>query len=143
MKSILLALVCCVSSLSIWAQSSAQERLNAAYSASERAALSSQEQQQLLLNAEKLCWFEPVKADQTGEVFTLTSRQGQPVTLSNAQLADFNPLLYSLPQDEVRCENLRIQTLEGDHHLLIVRSKQMMQREAKAKEVKTRKTAAK
>jgi hypothetical protein len=117
--------------------------LNAAYSASERAAMSAQEQQQLLLNAEKLCWFESVKADQSGSLFTLMNKQGQTVTLFNAQLADFNPLLYVLPQDEIRCENLLIQTAEGDQHLLIVRSKQMMRKEANRKEVKMRKTAAK
>jgi hypothetical protein len=105
--------------------------------------MSSQTQQELLLNAEKLCWFEPVKANSESVIYTLVNRQGQNVTLSNAQLADFNPLLYTLPQDEVRCENLVIQTKEGDKHLLIVRSKQMMQREAKAMEVKSRKSATK
>ena len=143
MKSILLALVCGVSSMSIWAQSSAQERLNAAYSATERAAMSTQVQQELLLNAEKLCWFEAAKPGQTAHVFTLTNRQGQPVTLSNADLADFNPLMYNLPQDELRCGNFLVQTVEGDSHLLIVRSKQMMRNEATRKEVKMRKTAAK
>jgi|GEM_PF-2525518 len=143
MKSILLGLVCCTMSLGIWAQSSPEARLNAAYSASERAVMSAQEQQHLLLNAEKLCWFEAVKPGQTADVFTLMNRQGQPVTLSNADLADFNPLMYNLPQEELRCGNLLVQTVEGDSHLLIVRSKQMMRNEAKRKEVKMRKTAAK
>jgi len=84
--------------------------------------MSTQEQQQLLLNAEKLCWFEAVKPGQSAEVFTLTNRQGQSVRLSNADLADFNPLMYILPQEELRCGNLLVQTVEGDSHLLIVRS---------------------
>jgi hypothetical protein len=51
--------------------------------------------------------------------------------------------MYNLPQEELRCGNLLVQTVEGDSHLLIVRSKQMMRNEAKRKEVKTRKTAVK
>jgi hypothetical protein len=143
MKSTLLGLLCCVWSLGVWAQSSAEARLSAAYSASERAALTTAETQQLLLNAEKLCWFESAKQETSASVFTLTNRQGQSVTLTEADIADFNPLLYALPQDEVRCENLLIQTVEGNQHLLIVRSKQMMQNEAKRKQNSTRKTAAK
>jgi len=143
MKSILLGLICCVWSLGMSAQSSAEARLSAAYSASERASMSPQEKQQLLLNAEKLCWFESVKAESTASVYTLTNRQGQQVTLSEADVADFNPLLFSLPQHEVRCENLLVQTVEGNQHLLVVRSKQMMQQETKRKNAKTLKTAAK
>jgi len=62
---------------------------------------------------------------------------------SEADVADFNPLLFSLPQHEVRCENLLVQTVEGNQHLLVVRSKQMMQQETKRKNAKTLKTAAK
>jgi hypothetical protein len=62
-------------------------------------------------------------------LYTLTDRNGNAVALTDAMVADFNPLLFNLPQQAVSCENLPVQTTSGNQYLLIVRSEQMMSKE--------------
>lgn len=143
MKSILVCLACSLLAMKVWAQSSAEQRFSQAYSDQERAAMSDALRQDLLLRAEKLCWFESIKPGMQLSAHQLTNRDGDPVVLTEAQLQDFNPLMYQLPQQEMQCENLMIQTAEGNQHLLVVRSADMMRKEADRAQVKKNKTATK
>jgi len=75
--------------------------------------------------------------------YSLTDRSGNMVVLTDAMVADFNPLLYNLPQQSNRCENLPVQTTSGKHYLLIVRSDEMMQKEWQRRLIKNSKTSTK
>lgn len=143
MKPILLCLSLFMLSVAMMAQSSPQTRFASAYSAEERSNMSAQQQEDLMLRAEKLCWFEAVKPGTEQTPFQMLSRTGEPVVLTEAEVSDFNPLLYQLPQEANRCQNLVIQTTSGTRHLLIVRSSEMMAKEKQRKQVRTAKTSAK
>ncbi len=143
MKSILLCLSLFTLSVAMVAQSSPQARVASAYSAEERSHMSTQQQQELMLRAEKLCWFEGVKPGTEQTPFQMLNRNGEPVVLTEAEVSDFNPLLYQLPQEVNRCQNLVIQTQEGTRHLLIVRSSDMMAKEQQRQQVKIAKTSGK
>jgi hypothetical protein len=56
---------------------------------------------------------------------------------------DFNPLLFNLPQQQVRCENLSVQTTSGNSYLLIVRSEEQMQKEWQRRVTKNAKSQTK
>jgi|GEM_PF-1374175 len=49
---------------------------------------------------------------------------GKSVVLPAADLMNFNPLLYTIPQDDLRCNNLYVASREGGVYLLVVLSKQ-------------------
>ena len=102
-------------------------KVQEAFSADELALLTSEEINELNIKADHLCWFEGVKAENADPAFTLTDKNGNTVVLSDSDLANFNPLLYNLPQDDFICGNLIIVTSEGNRHLLIVRSVSMME----------------
>jgi hypothetical protein len=105
--------------------------------------MSTNEKAMLEFRAEKLCWFEQVKNEQQSEWYTLTDNNGNSVELTDAMVADFNPLLFNLPQQAVRCENLPVQTTSGNQYLLIVRSEEMMQKEWQRRVTKNAKTHTK
>ncbi|MFM7233382.1 MAG: hypothetical protein ACKOZM_02250, partial [Flavobacteriales bacterium] len=106
-------------------------------------AMSENQQAMLAFRAEKLCWFEEVKNPTETQWYSLTDRNGNAVILTDDMVADFNPLIYTLPQQSNRCENLPVQTTSGNSYLLIVRSDEMMQKEWKRREIKNSKTSAK
>jgi hypothetical protein len=97
----------------------------------------------LEFRAEKLCWFEQLKSESQSEWYSLTDNNGNSVELTDAMVADFNPLLFNLPQQTMRCENLPVQTTSGKQYLLIVRSSEMMQKEWERRVIKNTKTLAK
>jgi uncharacterized protein YfaA (DUF2138 family) len=97
----------------------------------------------LEFRAEKLCWFEQVKNENQTSWYTLVDLEGNSVAITDAMVLDFNPLLYNLPQQSVRCENLPIQTTSGNQLLLIVRSEEMMQKEWERHSIKQAKSNAK
>ncbi len=99
----------------------------AAFSSEELAAKSDDEMTILNITADHLCWFEEVKVENTSATYQLTDKNGNAVSLSDADLINFNPFMYSLPQDEMVCQNLIIVTSEGNKHLLVVRSETMME----------------
>lgn len=95
----------------------------------------------LVLNtkAEKLVWVEEVKGTvNPANVFALVKHTGEEVVLTLPQLLAINPLLYELPQQVNRCENLLVQTTDGSYHMLVVRSETMMANEIKRASVKTK-----
>ncbi|MFM7814677.1 MAG: hypothetical protein ACKO66_09195, partial [Flavobacteriales bacterium] len=105
-------------------------RVQAAFSASEITSMTYDQVFRLNTQADKLCWFEQIKSESSAtEVFTLVTKSGKTAQLSSADLENFNPLLYTLPQSQNRCENLVIQCTDGSKHLLIVRSYEMMLKE--------------
>lgn len=125
------------------AQSSPAVKVQQSRSAQELSALSQNELALLEFRAEKLCWFEDVKGDAPTEWYTLTDRNGNAVALTDAMVQDFNPLLFNLPQQQVRCENLAVQTTSGNSYLLIVRSEEQMQKEWQRRVVKNAKSQTK
>ncbi len=101
----------------------------------------STDEEMLVLNtkAEKLVWVEAVKGTvQPENVFQLVKHTGEEVVLTLEQLLNINPLLYELPQQVNRCENLLIQTADGSYHMLVVRSETMMANEIKRASIKTK-----
>jgi hypothetical protein len=101
----------------------------------------STDEEMLVLNtkAEKLVWVEAVKGTvQPENVFPLVKHTGEEVVLTLEQLLNINPLLYELPQQVNRCENLLIQTADGSYHMLVVRSETMMANEIKRASIKTK-----
>jgi hypothetical protein len=107
-----------------------------ARTAAELGAMSESERATLEFRAEKLCWFEQIKDESQQQWYTLTDLNGNAVVLTDAMVADFNPLLYALPQQAVRCENLPVQTNTGNRYILIVRSQEMMQKEWQRRQTK-------
>jgi type II secretory pathway pseudopilin PulG len=129
MKMILVVCAMFLLSAGSFAQSTPAARVQQARTAQELLAMSAEERAMLEFRAEKLCWFEQVKPGANASYFTLTDRNGNAVELTDAMVADFNPLLFNLPQQAVSCENLPVQTTSGNQYLLIVRSEQMMSNE--------------
>jgi len=143
MKSLFVVCALSFSALITFAQSSPTARVKEAFSAEELSAMSENQQSVLEFRAEKLCWFEAVKNPTESQWYSLTDRSGNMVVLTDAMVADFNPLLYNLPQQSNRCENLPVQTTSGKHYLLIVRSDEMMQKEFQRRLIKNSKTSTK
>ena len=143
MKSLFVLCALSLSAVMTFAQSSPGARLKQAYSAEELSAMSENQQAVLEFRAEKLCWFEQVKNPAESIWYTLADRNGNSVALTDAMVADFNPLLFNLPQQSNRCENLPVQTTSGKQYLLIVRSEEMMQKEWQRRLIKNSKTSAK
>jgi len=104
-------------------------KVQMAYSQSEIASFSDEAITELNFRGDKLCWFEEVKAGAALSNYQLVKRSGEPANLSLAELGEFNPLLYRLPQSERACENLMITTTDGVSKLLVVRSVEMMTKE--------------
>ena len=143
MKSLLLMCALIVQAAIAWTQSSPAVKVQQARTAEQLNAMSTNERAMLEFRAEKLCWFEQVKNEQQSEWYTLTDNNGNSVELTDAMVADFNPLLFNLPQQSVRCENLPVQTTTGNQFLLIVRSSEMMQKEWERRVIKNTKTQTK
>ncbi|MBL0314641.1 MAG: hypothetical protein IPP69_02275 [Flavobacteriales bacterium] len=120
----------------------ANSKVMAAYTKTELSAMTDEKINQLNIASERLCWFEEPKGT-NGEPFQMKLRNQTPVTLTPEQIANFNPLLYILPQDQVACGNLTIIDSTGKRHLLIVRSADMMDREVKRSQVALKKNSVK
>lgn len=120
----------------------ANSKVMAAYTKSELSAMTDEKINQLNIASERLCWFEEPKGT-NGDLFQMKLRNQTPVTLTPEQIANFNPLLYILPQDQVACGNLTIIDSTGKRHLLIVRSADMMDREVKRSQVALKKNSVK
>jgi hypothetical protein len=92
--------------------------------------------------ANKLCYFQPAK-DVNAELFDLQLKNGQSVVLNQQQIENFNPLLYNLPQENVSCVNCLIQDTSGAKHLLVIRSKKMIENDLKRSKSNKSKTQKK
>jgi hypothetical protein len=128
-KTHLLLFACTLWAYCSVAQTIPSARVEQARTTQELLAMTAEERAMLEFRAEKLCWFEQVKPGTNAPYYTLTDHNGDAVELTDAMLADFNPLLFNLPQQTVSCENLPVQTTSGNQYLLIVRSEQMMSKE--------------
>ena len=78
-----------------FAQSTPAARVEQARTSQELLALTAEERAMLEFRAEKLCWFEQVKPGTNAPYYTLTDRNGNAVELTDAMVADFNPLLFN------------------------------------------------
>jgi hypothetical protein len=143
MKIILLVCAMLLLSAGAFAQSTPAARVEQARTSQELLAMTAEERAMLEFRAEKLCWFEQVKPGSSAPLYTLTDRNGNSVELTDAMVADFNPLLFNLPQQEMSCENLPVQTTSGNQYLLIVRSEQMMSKEWQRRQVQLSKKQSK
>ena len=142
-KSHVLFIVFSLVAFGSFSQTSPAARVQQARTTQELLALTAEEQAMLEFRAEELCWFEQVKPGTNAPSFTLTDRNGNTVDLTDAMVADFNPLLFNLPQQTVSCENLPVQTTSGNQYLLIVRSEQMMTKEWQRRQVQRSKNQSK
>jgi hypothetical protein len=143
-KSLVVLCVCSMLiSLNTHAQTTPSQRVQQARTSAELNAMTIDERAMLEFRAEELCWFEQVKPGTDAPFLTLTDRNGNIVELTDAIVADFNPLLYNLPQQSVRCENLPVQTTSGNQYLLIVRSEEMMSKEWQRRQVQLSKNQSK
>lgn len=143
MKMIFLVCALALLNAGLIAQSTPSQRVEQARTSNELQAMTTEERAMLEFRAEKLCWFEQVKPGSDAPLFTLTDRNGNAVELTDAIVADFNPLLFNLPQQAVSCENLPVQTTNGNQYLLIVRSEQMMSKEWQRRQVQLSKKQSK
>ncbi len=143
MKSYLF--LCAIALCSHWAfsQSTPAQRVQQAFTPQELNSMTPEQLAALEFRAERLCWFEQLKSESQSEWYSLTGNNGNRVELTDAMVADFNPLLFILPQQIIRCENLPVQTTSGKQYLLIVRSAEMMQKEWERRLLKNTKTLAK
>jgi hypothetical protein len=94
-------------------------------------ALTPGELEYLSVVANKLCYFQAVKEDETTELFDLKLKNGQSVILDQEQIENFNPLLYNLPQENESCVNCVVKDSSGAKHLLVIRSKKMIESDIK------------
>jgi hypothetical protein len=144
MKPTLLTLCFALLSAGLFAQSVVpNSKVLAAFTSVEISAMTPEQLADMNVTAERLCWFEAAKGQNQSEVYPLTDKNGNVVTLTPQQILDFNPLLYTLPQDQVSCKNLTIVDSEGNSHLLIVRSHNMMNNEIQRSKIKNSKGAKK
>ena len=143
MKSFVLTCAFAIACFFAFSQSTPAAKVQQARTAQEMSAMSQHELALLEFRAEKLCWFEELKEENSSEWFTLSHRNGGVVDLTDEMVADFNPLLFNLPQQSVRCGNLPVQTTSGKKYLLIVRSEQMMNKEWNRRELQNAKTRTK
>jgi hypothetical protein len=107
------------------------EKVLAAYSSADLQSMTSDEIITLNVIGDKLCVFKPMKDQTPSESYQMKLRNGKSVVLSDADVANFNPLLYSLPGQDKVCENLVIQTKEGNFYMLVVKSQEIIDIEKK------------
>ena len=143
MKFLLFFCIITLAACSVTAQSSPSIKVHQAFSSEALSAMTANQLATLEFRAEKLCWFEQVKNENQTSWYTLVDLEGNSVAITDAMVLDFNPLLYNLPQQSARCENLPIQTTSGNQLLLIVRSEEMMQKEWERHSIKQAKSNAK
>lgn len=143
MKSLLFFCVMALAACSVSAQSMPSTKVRQAFSSEALSEMSAAQLATLEFRAEKLCWFEQVKNETQASWYTLVDLAGNAVAITDAMVLDFNPLLYTLPQQSARCENLPILTTSGNQLLLIVRSEEMMQKEWERRSIKQAKSNAK
>jgi hypothetical protein len=98
--------------------------VKAAFTADQLAWKSSDDVTELNFRADHLVAVEPATKVAQADFQLKRLSDGKVVTLSSAELTNFNPLLYNIPQDEVRCNNFYVASKEGSVFLLVVLSKQ-------------------
>jgi hypothetical protein len=106
------------------AQVSSSNKVKAAFSSNALTSFSEDQIAELNFKADHLVSVEPSKGKLKSDFTIKNLENGNAVNLSDSDLLNFNPLLYSIPQDEVVCNNLHIQSTEGNSYTLVVLSKQ-------------------
>ena len=106
------------------AQVSSSNKVKAAFSSNALTSFSEDQIAELNFKADHLVSVEPSKGKLKSDFTLKNLENGNAVNLSDSDLLNFNPLLYSIPQDEVVCNNLHIQSTEGNSYTLVVLSKQ-------------------
>lgn len=85
---------------------------------------SNEDVMELNFRADHLVAVEPASKVSQADFQLKSLADGKVVIPTNAEMQNFNPLLYSIPQDELRCNNFYVATREGNLYLLVVLSKQ-------------------
>ena len=98
--------------------------VRAAFTPEQLAWKSSEDVTELNFRASHLVAVEPAAKTTQADFQLKQLADGKIVTLSSAELMNLNPLLYNIPQDEVRCNNFYVASKEGSVFLLVVLSKQ-------------------
>ena len=113
------------------AQVSASPKVKAAMASSVLKSFSEDKVAELNFKADHLVSVELSKGNSKSN-FSLTNvENGKEVSLSDNELTNFNALLFSIPQDEVVCNNFTIQSKEGKSYTLVVLSKQQYNQQLK------------
>lgn len=84
---------------------------------------------ELNFRADHLVAVEPASKVAQADFQLKRISDGKSVVLPAADLVNFNPLLYTIPQDDLRCNNLYVASREGGVYLLVVLSKQQYQQQ--------------
>ena len=113
------------------AQVSSSNKVKAAFSSNALSTFSEDQIAELNFKADHLVSVEPSKGKLKSDFTLMNLENGNAVNLSDSDLLNFNPLLYSIPQDEVVCNNLHIQSSEGNSYTLVVLSKQQYNQQLK------------
>lgn len=113
------------------AQVSSSNKVKAAFSSNALSSFSEDQIAELNFKADHLVNVEPSKGKLKSDFTLINLENGNAVNLSDSDLLNFNPLLYSIPQDEVVCNNLHIQSTEGNSYTLVVLSKQQYNQQLK------------
>jgi hypothetical protein len=124
MKRFFAALLFMFVVLSTNAQVSPSNKVKAAFSSSALSSFSEDQIAELNFKADHLVSVEPSKGKFKSDFTLKNLENGIAMNLSDGDLLNFNPLMFSIPQDEVVCNNLHIQSAEGNSYTLIVLSKQ-------------------
>ena len=99
-------------------------KVQAAFTSEQLAWKSSDDISELNFRADHLVAIEPAAKVSQADFQLKRLADGKVVVLNDAELANFNPLIYNIPQDELRCNNFYVASKEGNVYLLVVLSKQ-------------------
>ena len=124
MKKVLIAFLVLTSLSAVQAQIAPSEKVSSAKSKAVLASMTEDQIAELNFRSEHLVSVEASKGSVTPDFNLSLIENGKMVKLSDSELINLNSLLYSIPQDELICNNLHVQSKEGNSYTLDVLSKQ-------------------
>jgi hypothetical protein len=131
MKKVLFAFLILTLAISANAQITPSEKVSSARSKSSLGSLTEEQIAELNFRADHLVTVEASKNSSAADFNLTLIENGKMVKLSDAEMLSFNPLLYAIPQDEVVCNNLHVQSKEGNTYTIVVLSKQQFDQQFK------------
>lgn len=99
-------------------------KVAAAYTALQLEWKSNEDIAELNFRADHLVSIEPATKTTQADFQLTRIADGKSVVLTSAEIENLNPLLYTISQDDVRCNNFYVKSREGNVYLLVVLSKQ-------------------
>jgi hypothetical protein len=124
MKRLFLVFLFVSTTLYSQAQLVATEKVKATFSSAILKSFTEDQIAELNFRANHLVTVESTKLITSNNFALKLLENGGQVVLTDSELMNFNPLRYAIPQDEVVCNNLQVQSVEGNSYLLVVLSQQ-------------------